>query len=74
MIFGLLKDIKNGEYRVVATPSEISTIVANGHTALIEKDAGLKAGFSNEEYEKAGGQIIETAKEVWEKSEFITKV
>ena len=74
MVFGLLKDIKNGEYRVVATPGEIATIVADGHTALVQKDAGLKAGFSNEEYAKYGAEIVETAKEVWDRSDMVVKV
>ena len=54
MVFGLLKDIKNGEYRVIATPSEIASIVADGHTALVQKGAGEKAGFEDEEYVRAG--------------------
>ena len=37
IVFGLLKDIKNGEYRTIATPVEISTIVADGHTALVQR-------------------------------------
>lgn len=27
MIFGVLKDIKKHEYRVIATPSEVATII-----------------------------------------------
>ena len=29
MKFGVLKDIKNGEYRVIATPAEVSTFISN---------------------------------------------
>ena len=54
MVFGLLKDIKNGEYRTIATPGEIETIVADGHTALVQRGAGDKAGFADEAYVKAG--------------------
>ena len=35
MVFGLLKDIKNGEYRTIATPNEIASIAADGHTVLV---------------------------------------
>ena len=31
MKFGVLKDIKNGEYRVVATPAEVSILTEDGH-------------------------------------------
>lgn len=74
MIFGLLKDIKAGEYRTVATPVEIESIVAAGHTALVEKNAGEKAGFSDEKYIAAGAVMAETAEEVWAKADFVAKV
>lgn len=48
MIFGLLKDRKNGEYRTIATPTEILTIAGAGHTALVQSGAGEKAGFEDE--------------------------
>ena len=44
---------KNGEYRTIATPGEIATIIADGHTALVQRGAGEKAGFSDEAYVKA---------------------
>ena len=50
MVFGLLKDIKNGEYRTIATPNEIASIAADGHTVLVQKGAGEKAGFEDAEY------------------------
>ena len=74
MVFGLLKDIKNGEYRVIATPSEISTIVADGHTALVQRGAGEKAGFEDEEYERAGARLVDTAAEIYGQCAFVTKV
>ncbi len=74
MVFGLLKDIKNGEYRVIATPSEISTIVADGHTALVQRGAGEKAGFEDEEYERAGARLVDTAAEIYGQCDFVTKV
>lgn len=74
MKFGLLKDIKIGEYRVTATPTEISAIVSDGHEAFVQADAGLMAGFTNEDYEKAGAKIIETAEEMYETCDFLAKV
>ena len=40
MIYGILKDIKEGEFRVICTPLEVSAIIGAGHTVLVEKDAG----------------------------------
>jgi alanine dehydrogenase len=40
MRFGVLKDIKNGEFRVVATPTEVNAIVSDGHEVYVAHDAG----------------------------------
>ena len=74
MIFGVLKDIKEGEYRVICTPMEVASIVGAGHTVLVEKDCGAKAGFPDEAYAKMGATVVETAKEMWEKCDFVAKV
>lgn len=74
MVFGVLKDIKNGEYRVIATPSEVASIKADGHTVLVQKGAGVKAGFEDEEYERAGAEMVETAEEMYERSDLLAKV
>ena len=74
MIFGLLKDIKIGESRTICTPIEIASIVAAGHTALVQSGAGAGAGFPDEAYAKAGATIVDTAKEVWGKCDFVAKV
>ena len=74
MVFGLLKDIKNGEYRTIATPGEIATIVADGHTALVQRGAGVTAGFADEAYEKAGAKLVDTMEEIYAQCDFVTKV
>ena len=48
MIFGVLKDIKVGENRVICTPIEVASIVAAGHTVDVQQDAGIGSGFPNE--------------------------
>ena len=74
MIFGVLKDIKEGENRVICTPVEIASIVAAGHTVLVEKDAGKGSGFPDEKYAAAGARICDTAKELWDTCDFLAKV
>jgi alanine dehydrogenase len=74
LIFGVLKDIKNGEFRVIATPSEVASIVEDGHKVLVQKDAGLKAGFLNEEYVKVGAELVETMEEMYSRCDFLAKV
>ena len=74
MVFGLLKDIKNGEYRTIATPAEIATIVADGHTALVQRGAGEKAGFEDQEYEKAGARLVDTMEDIYGQADFVTNL
>lgn len=66
MRIGIPKEIMNNENRVGITPAGVSIFVEQNHEVLIEKDAGKNAGFSNEDYEKAGAKIVDTAKEAWD--------
>ena len=74
MVFGVLKDIKVGENRVICTPVEVATIVASGHKVLVQKGAGEGAGFRDEAYEKAGAQLCDSAKQLWDACDFLAKV
>ena len=74
MIFGVLKDIKAGENRVICTPLEIKSIVNAGHTVYVQKDCGRGAGFPDEAYVKAGASVLETAAEIYKQCEFVAKV
>ncbi|MBP3852641.1 MAG: hypothetical protein J6D36_08855, partial [Erysipelotrichaceae bacterium] len=74
MRFGILKDIKPGEYRVICTPVEVESIVAAGHEVWAQKDCGKAAGFSNEAYKQAGAKIIDTAEEIYAHCDMVAKV
>jgi alanine dehydrogenase len=74
MIIGVLKDIKSGENRVILTPSEVETLIEDGNKVLVQEDAGLSAGFYNDEYEKAGAELVSGMEEIYEKAEFVCKV
>ena len=74
MIFGVLKDIKNGEYRVIATPAEVGVLVSDGHPVLVQAGAGAKAGFPDAEYEAAGAKIVGTMEEIYGACDFVAKV
>ena len=74
MVFGLLKDTKKGEYRVICTPLEIASITGSGHKVLVEKNAGKAAGFPDEAYVRAGAEIVESREEVWRRSDMVAKV
>ncbi len=74
MIIGVPKEIKTHENRVGMTPGGVLQCVKNGHTILIEKDAGQGSGFTDETYVEAGGTIVDDVEDVWKRSEMIVKV
>ena len=74
MRFGILKDIKEGENRVICTPAEVASIVAAGHQVFVQEGAGARCGFPDAAYAKNGATILATAKEMWDTCEFLAKV
>ena len=74
MIIGIPKEIMHEEARVAATPETVKKYVADGHTVLVEKNAGIGALHTNEAYEAAGAAVIESAQEIYDKAELILKV
>ena len=74
MIVGILKEIKVQENRVCMTPAGVEVMKLNGHNLLVEKNAGAGSGFEDEAYMEAGAEIVETAKEVYERSEMVMHV
>lgn len=73
MIIGIPKEIKNNENRVSLTPAGAFQLCKQGHTVLVEKDAGAGSGFNDEEYQEVGAVICEK-EEVFEKADLIVKV
>lgn len=73
MRVGVPKEIKNHEYRVGLTPEGVSAFVLAGHEVWVERGAGEKISFSDQQYERAGGKIVKDAAEVY-RAEMIIKV
>lgn len=74
MLIAVPKEIAHGENRVALTPEVVSKLIKKGFEVIVESNAGLKAGFTNEQYEKSGGKIVQSAKEIFENGEIILKV
>lgn len=74
MKVGILKDIKVGEYRVIATPAEVAMLVSDGHEVKVQKGAGANAGFPDEAYAEEGAVLTDTAKEIYDTCDFVAKV
>lgn len=74
MIIGIPREIKDNENRVANSPAGVHALTNAGHQVLVEKEAGLGSGFTDELYRGAGAKILDTATEVWSSSEMIMKV
>lgn len=74
MIIGVPREIKQDEYRIAMLPVGAQLLVQDGHEVLIEKDAGLASGFSNEDYLQAGARIMDSADAIFVMAEMIIKV
>lgn len=74
MIIGVPKEIKISENRVGLTEAGVKQLVFEGHTVYVEKDAGLGSRITNEDYIRAGGKILDSAKEIYAKADMIWKV
>ncbi|MBI5693477.1 MAG: alanine dehydrogenase [Verrucomicrobia bacterium] len=74
MTIGVPKEIKIGETRVSMTPSLCRHCVSLGARVLIQKGAGLTAGFSDAEYRAAGATLVAEPTKVWRAADLVLKV
>ena len=74
MIVGVPKEIKSDENRVALLPVGVEALVQNGHQVLVEHNAGLASGATNEAYIKAGATLVTFSKEVYGQADLIVKV
>jgi len=74
LIIGIPKEIKQNEKRVSIIPNDVKLLIDNNIKVYIESNAGIDAGFNNEEYIKNGGIICNDKNELYNISSIIVKV
>src|SRR5437773_4864339 len=74
MTIGVPKEIKEQEQRVGLLPSAVNQLTRQGHSVLVEKNAGIGSGYPDGEYVKAGAEIVDQAAEVFARADMIVKV
>ncbi|UCF92004.1 MAG: alanine dehydrogenase [Desulfobacterales bacterium] len=74
MIVGIPKEIKAGENRVSLTPAGVEVMRQNGHTILVERNAGVRSGFDDEAYARAGAELVDGSPEVFRRADMILHV
>lgn len=74
MEIGILKELKKDENRVPLTPLGVSELSHLGAKIFVERNAGEKCGYTDEEYSSAGAQICYNASEVIGRSKIVLKI
>ena len=74
MLIGVPAEIKDNEARVGLIPASVHELVHHGHRVMVQADAGLGAGLTNNDYVAAGAEIIESAERISAEAEMIVKV
>ncbi|MBD3226199.1 MAG: NAD(P)(+) transhydrogenase (Re/Si-specific) subunit alpha, partial [Caldithrix sp.] len=74
MKIGIPKEVTSGETRVAIIPSQVGVLTKSDHEVLVEKDAGIRAAFSDKQYEEAGARIIAATDELYQQADIILKV
>ena len=74
MIIGVPREIKEQEYRVALLPSAAYQLAKRGHTIMVERGAGMGAGFPDLEYQHAGAKFVDSHAAVFEQVDLVVKV
>jgi alanine dehydrogenase len=74
MLIGVPKEIKVHEYRVGMTPSSVREAVAHGHPVIVETMAGAGIGAADDDYRRAGADVVGSAAEVFKRADMVVKV
>ena len=74
MLIGVPREIASGERRVALVPEVVSQLTRAGHRVVVERDAGLRAGFIDDAYRAVGCAVVDTASEIYSTAQMILKV
>ena len=74
MDIGLVKDRRPFEHRIGLTPGGVKALTDRGHRVYVENDAGVGAGFTNEDYREVGATIVYSEEEVLLRSQLVLRI
>lgn len=74
MLIGVPKEIKNNEYRVGMTPAGVRELVDAGHKVLVQHDAAIGIGLTDQHYQDAGATLVANVEDIFAEAELIVKV
>jgi len=71
---GVPREVKEGEHRVALTPDGAHELTAAGAPVLVEAGAGDGSSISDDDYRRAGAEVVGSHAEVWERADLVLKV
>ncbi len=74
MIVGIPREVKDGEYRVAATPEGVRELTHAGHDVVVQAGAGSGSALTDEQFTAAGARIVPSADDVFEAADMVLKV
>jgi len=74
MIIGVTRERRASDCRVALTPPVVRHLVESGNSVWVEKDAGVGARFSDDDYIRAGAQIAYSPAEVIRRARLLVKI
>ena len=74
MRIGVIKEVAKGEKRVILRPEEVKVLVTAGHEVVVESNAGLGVGFSDEHYRQSGAIIAFKPQDVFNYVDMVVKL
>ncbi len=74
MLIGVPREIASGERRVALVPEVVPVLTRAGHRVVVERDAGLRAGFTDDAYRAVGCDVVDTSEEIYSTAQMVLKV
>jgi alanine dehydrogenase len=74
MNIGVPKERRPFEYRIGLSPSGVDILTEQGHTCFVEHEAGTGAGYSDQDFERAGARIVFSSEEVFGRADLVLKI
>ena len=74
LVVGVPTEVKDDERRVALTPDGVRELEAHGAEVLVQAGAGVGAFIPDDDFVRAGAEIVASADELWARSGLVIKV
>jgi NAD(P) transhydrogenase subunit alpha len=74
LVIGVPKETAAGEKRVATVPDVVQKLIKLGFSVTVQSGAGDAANFADDTYRAAGAEVVDTAAELWARSDIVFKV